>query len=128
MRAAGLPGSRDACTQPAMRIATWNVNSIKQRLGHLLTFLRDSAPDVMCLQELKCIDEAFPRLEVEAAGYNVAVHGQKAFNGVAILSKSPLEDIRRGLLGDEGDEQARYLEAAVSTASGVVRVASIYLP
>jgi exodeoxyribonuclease III len=111
-----------------MRIATWNVNSIKQRLGHLLTFLKDSAPDVMCLQELKCIDEAFPRLEVEAAGYNVAVHGQKAFNGVAILSKSPLEDIRRGLLGDEGDEQARYLEAAISTASGIVRVASIYLP
>jgi exodeoxyribonuclease-3 len=110
-----------------MRIATWNVNSIKQRLEHLLTFLKTAEPDVVCLQELKCIDEAFPRAEVEAAGYNVATHGQKAYNGVAILSKRPLEDVRRGLPG-EVDEQARYIEGVISTAGGVVRVASIYLP
>ena len=110
-----------------MRIATWNVNSIKQRLEHLLTFLKTAVPDVVCLQELKCIDEAFPRAEIEAAGYNVATHGQKAYNGVAILSKRPLEDVRRGLPG-EADEQARYIEGVISTAGGVVRVASIYLP
>jgi len=111
-----------------MRIATWNVNSVKQRLDHLTALLRDAAPDVLCLQEIKCLDEAFPREAIEAAGYNVATHGQKTFNGVAILSKRPLEDVRRGLPGDESDEQARYLEGVVSTVSGVVRVASIYLP
>src|SRR5919107_3372163 len=111
-----------------MRIATWNVNSIKQRLEHLLTLLKSAEPDVVCLQELKCIDEAFPRAEVEGAGYNVATHGQKAYNGVAILSKNPLEDVRRGLPGDETDEQARYIEGVISVGGGVVRVASIYLP
>lgn len=111
-----------------MRIVTWNVNSVKQRLGHLLRFLEERQPDVVCLQELKCRDPAFPAAEIEALGYNVAVHGQKAFNGVAILSKTPLADVRRGLPGDDGDEQSRYIEAVVSTASGVVRVASIYLP
>ena len=111
-----------------MRVATWNVNSVKQRLEHLLAFLKDAAPDVLCLQELKCVDEAFPRGEVEGAGYNVAVHGQKAFNGVAILSKRPLEDVRRGLPGDGADEQARYLEGVISTGSGALRVASLYLP
>jgi exodeoxyribonuclease III len=111
-----------------MRIATWNVNSIKQRLGHLLAFLKGAEPDVVCLQELKCVDDAFPRAEVEAAGYNVATHGQKAYNGVAILSKRPLEDVRRGLPG-EADEQARYIEGVISTlGGGVVRVASIYAP
>ncbi len=112
----------------AMRVATWNVNSIKQRLDHLATFVKSADPDVVCLQELKCVDEAFPRAEVEALGYNVVTHGQKAYNGVAILSKRPLEDVRRGLPGDESDEQARYLEGVVSTATGAVRVASIYLP
>ncbi|QFU16765.1 exodeoxyribonuclease III [Microvirga thermotolerans] len=111
-----------------MRIATWNVNSIKQRLEHLVTFVKSAEPDILCLQEIKCVDEAFPRAEIEALGYNVATHGQKTFNGVAILSKLPLEDVRRGLPGDDGDEQARYLEGVVSTGSGVVRVASIYLP
>jgi exodeoxyribonuclease-3 len=111
-----------------MRIATWNVNSVRQRLDHLLTFLTSAEPDVVCLQELKCVDEAFPRAEVEGAGYNVVTHGQKAYNGVAIISKRPLEDVRRGLPGDEADEQARYLEGVVPIAGGVVRVASIYLP
>lgn len=111
-----------------LTVATWNVNSVKQRLEHLVDFLREEKPDVLCLQELKCQDDAFPRREVEECGYNVATHGQKAFNGVAILSRLPLEDVRPGLPGDDGDEQARYLEAAVSTAGGVLRVASIYLP
>ncbi|NIX77779.1 exodeoxyribonuclease III [Microvirga terricola] len=111
-----------------MRIATWNVNSIKQRLDHLAAFVKEAEPDVLCLQELKCVDEAFPRSEIEALGYNVHTHGQKTYNGVAILSKRPLEDIRRGLPGDDGDDQARYLEGVISTSSGIVRVASIYLP
>ncbi len=110
-----------------MRIATWNVNSVRQRLGHLLDYLSAIAPDVMCLQELKCVDEAFPAAEIEALGYNCYVHGQKGFNGVALLTKRPSE-IMRGLPGDETDVQARYIEALVPDERGVVRVASIYLP
>ena len=110
-----------------MRIATWNVNSVRQRTEHLLRYLRDVEPDVLCLQELKCQDEAFPRLEVEGLGYNCAIHGQKGFNGVAILSKRPVE-VATGLPGDPNDEQARYIEAVVPDGAGVVRVASIYLP
>jgi exodeoxyribonuclease-3 len=112
-----------------MRIATWNVNSVKQRLDHLLTVLDDVRPDVICLQELKCQDEAFPRERLEAAGWRVETHGQKAYNGVALISRHPLEEVRRGLPGDEADEQARYIEAVVAPDDGPrVRVASIYLP
>ncbi|MGE3247700.1 MAG: exodeoxyribonuclease III [Beijerinckiaceae bacterium] len=111
-----------------MIVATWNINSIRQRIGHLTDYLREVAPDVLCLQEIKCQDDAFPAAAIEECGYNVAVHGQKTFNGVAILSRLPLEDVTRGLPGDDSDEQARYLEALVSTDAGVVRVASIYLP
>ena len=110
-----------------MIIATWNVNSVRQRLDHLLAYLKEHEPDVLCLQELKCTDDAFPRLEVESAGYNVAVHGQKTFNGVAILSKRPME-VRTGLPGDESDAHARYIEATVPNGDSIVRVASIYLP
>lgn len=110
-----------------MKIATWNVNSVRQRTEHLLRYLREVSPDVLCLQELKCVDAAFPHMEVEALGYNVAVHGQKGFNGVALLSKTPIE-IARGLPGDPEDAQARYIEAIVPDARGIVRVASIYLP
>ncbi|MBY0258892.1 exodeoxyribonuclease III [Methylobacterium sp.] len=114
-----------------MRIATWNVNSIKQRVGHLVGFLDEAKPDVVCLQELKCQDEGFPRSEIEAAGYAVETLGQKAYNGVALLVRAPLamSEIHRGLPGDDGDEQARYIEALVSgEAVRPVRVASIYLP
>lgn len=111
-----------------MRIATWNVNSVRQRLGHLLDFLREAEPDALCLQELKCNDADFPRAELEAAGWQVATHGQKTFNGVAIISRSPLEDVRRGLPGDDGDEQARYIEGVLPFGNRVLRVASIYLP
>ena len=110
-----------------MQIATWNVNSVRQRTEHLLRYLRDVAPDVLCLQELKCVDDAFPREEVEALGYNVAIHGQKGFNGVAILAKTPIE-VTRGLPGDPADEHARYIEAVLPHDGGVIRVASIYLP
>jgi exodeoxyribonuclease-3 len=111
-----------------VRIATWNVNSVRQRLGHLLEFLNEAKPDALCLQEIKCLDGDFPRAEIEAAGWQVETHGQKTFNGVAILSRSRLEDVRRGLPGDEADEQARYLEGVLPFGEGVVRLASIYLP
>jgi exodeoxyribonuclease-3 len=110
-----------------LRIATWNVNSIRQRLGQVLTYLKETSPDALCLQEIKCLDQAFPRAEIEELGYNVATHGQKGFNGVAILSKRPFET-KPGLPGDPNDEQARYIEAEIPTGKGALRVASIYLP
>jgi exodeoxyribonuclease-3 len=111
-----------------MRIATWNVNSIRQRLDNMLGWLKGSTPDIVCLQETKCVDEAFPREAFESLGYNVAVHGQKAFNGVALLSKLPFDEVAPGLIGDDGDVEARFLEALVSTRIGVLRVVSLYLP
>jgi exodeoxyribonuclease-3 len=111
-----------------MRIATWNVNSVKQRLDNALAWLTETAPDIVCLQETKTVDDAFPREPFEAAGYNVAVHGQKGFNGVAILSKLPFDEVTAQLPGDPADEQSRFLEAVFSTTAGAVRVASLYLP
>jgi exodeoxyribonuclease-3 len=111
-----------------MKIATWNVNGIKARIETLLTWLQQAAPDVVCLQEIKSQEENFPGARIEELGYQVALSGQKGFNGVAILSKHPLEDIRKGLPGDPSDTQARYLEAVISNSGGAVRVASIYLP
>jgi exodeoxyribonuclease III len=110
------------------KLATWNVNSIKMRTEAASDWLREAQPDVVCLQEIKCQDGAFPRSTFEDLGYNVAVLGQKTFNGVAILSKWPLSDIRSGLPTYAGDEQARYLEAVVSVNGEALRVASIYLP
>jgi exodeoxyribonuclease-3 len=112
----------------SMRIATWNVNSIKQRIENVAAWLKERQPDVVCLQETKCIDEAFPRLELEALGYNVAFHGQKAFNGVAILSKYPFDEVKPRLPGEDTDEQARFLEATIAVDGRLVRVATIYLP
>ena len=111
-----------------MRIATWNVNSVRQRLDSLLAWLKERDPDIVCLQEIKCQDDAFPREPLEAMGYNVAVHGQKTFNGVALLSKLPFDEVAPGLIGDDADVQARFLEALVSTKTGVVRVVCLYLP
>src|SRR3954451_7802043 len=108
-----------------LKIATFNVNSIKVRVGNLTEWLKESAPDIVCLQELKCVDDAFPRLEIEDLGYNLAVHGQKTYNGVAILSRSAIEDVSPRLPGDDGDDHARYLEA---TVYGKLRVANLYLP
>jgi exodeoxyribonuclease-3 len=111
-----------------MRIATWNVNSIRQRLENMQAWLKERAPDIVCLQEIKCVDEAFPREAFESLGYNVAVHGQKAFNGVALLSKLPFDEVTPGLIGDKDDVQSRFLEAIVSTKTGALRVVSLYLP
>ncbi|MGH7098506.1 MAG: exodeoxyribonuclease III [Stellaceae bacterium] len=109
---------------PAVKIASWNVNSVKARLPHLLAFLAETQPDVLCLQETKCLAAEFPQIEIAALGYRVAALGQRAYNGVALVSKSPPEDVREGLPGDPADEQARYIEASF----GAVRVASLYLP
>jgi exodeoxyribonuclease-3 len=114
--------------EPDMRIATWNINGVKARIENLLHWLKEADPDIVCLQEIKSVDDAFPRLEIEALGYNVATHGQKGFNGVAILSKLPFDEVHARLPGDDGDEQARYLEAVFSLKDGALRVASIYLP
>jgi exodeoxyribonuclease III len=111
-----------------MKIATWNINGVKARIENLRQWLSDFAPDIVCLQEIKSVDEGFPRAEIEALGYHVETHGQKGFNGVAILSRLKPEDVMRGLPGDDTDEQSRYIEAVFSTSTGVVRVASIYLP
>ncbi|WP_342974899.1 exodeoxyribonuclease III [Henriciella sp. AS95] len=110
-----------------MRVATWNVNSIKARLPTVLEVLKEIDCDVICLQEIKCETDAFPYLEIEELGYNCAVHGQKSYNGVALLSRHPLEDVRKGLPGDESDDQSRYIEALV-LSDQPVRVGGIYLP
>jgi exodeoxyribonuclease-3 len=119
---------RRANPDALMRIATWNVNSIKQRIENLTAWLRERQPDIVCLQETKSQDETFPREPFEALGYNVAVHGQKTFNGVAILSRLPLDEVTPRLPGDPEDDHARFIEAVVSTKTGALRVASIYLP
>jgi exodeoxyribonuclease-3 len=111
-----------------MKIATFNINGIKARIDALPAWLDAAQPDVALLQEIKSVDEAFPREIFEDRGYNVETHGQKSFNGVAILSKRPLEDVTRGLPGDEDDDQARYIEATVMGAHTAVRVCGLYLP
>ena len=107
-----------------MRIATYNINGINARLPRLLEWLAETQPDVACLQEVKCVTEKFPVETMTEAGYHTLIQGQKGFNGVAILSKECAIETQRGLPGDAGDEQSRYLEAEVAG----VRIASIYLP
>lgn len=107
-----------------LRLASWNVNSIKARLPNVMDWLGRTAPDVVLLQEIKCQDAAFPTADFVAAGWQVAVHGQKSYNGVAILSRHPLDNVQAGLPGDDGDEQARYLQAEIQGLT----VASLYLP
>ena len=111
-----------------MRIATFNINGIKARAETLPRWLDAAQPDLVLLQEIKSVDEGFPRALFEERGYNVETHGQKSFNGVAILSKHPLEDVTRGLPGDPDDEQARYIEATVMGAHTAIRVCGLYLP
>ncbi|TKZ20611.1 exodeoxyribonuclease III [Shimia litoralis] len=110
-----------------MKIATFNINGIKARINALPEWLDEAQPDVVLLQEIKSVDEGFPREIFEDRGYSVETHGQKSFNGVAILSKLPLEDVTRGLPGDESDEQARWIEATVM-GDTPVRVCGLYLP
>ena len=111
-----------------MKIVTWNINGIKARIGNLMVWLRESQPDIVCLQEIKSVDDQFPRIEIEALGYHVETHGQKGFNGVAILSKYRFDEVNRGLPGENGDEQSRFIEGVFSTEKGVLRVVSLYLP
>jgi exodeoxyribonuclease III len=111
-----------------MKIATFNINGIRARLPALLDWLAEARPDAVMLQETKIVDDNFPRAEIEDAGYSVAFHGQKGFNGVAILSKLPLEDVSFGLPGDGGDEQARWIEATIVGARQAVRLCGLYLP
>ena len=111
-----------------MKIATFNINGIKARVGALGDWLDEAQPDVALLQEIKSVDAGFPREMFEDRGYSVETHGQKGFNGVAILSKRPLEDVTRGLPGDDGDEQARWIEATVMGDAQAVRLCGLYLP
>jgi exodeoxyribonuclease-3 len=111
-----------------MKIVTWNINGVKARLDLALTYLRETKPDVIGFQEIKSVDEGFPAEAFEDLGYKVATHGQKGFNGVAILSRLPMEDVTRGLPGGEGDEQSRYIEATIVDGALAVRFASLYLP
>ncbi len=110
-----------------MIIATFNINGIKARIEALPRWLESTKPDVVCLQEIKSVDEGFPRQLFEDLGYRVETHGQKSFNGVAILSRLPLEDVTRGLDGDPADEQARWIEATVM-GKRPVRLCGLYLP
>lgn len=110
-----------------MKIATWNVNSVKARLPTVLEVLREISVDVIVLQEIKCETNAFPRLEIEDLGYNCEVFGQKSYNGVAILSKYPIDDCVRNLPTFQSDDQARYIEALIC-CNDPIRVGGLYLP
>ena len=111
-----------------MRIATWNVNSVKARIEPLRSWLQQTNPDVVCLQEIKTTNDGFPTDAFESLGYNCSVHGQKSYNGVAILSKRPPDDVRLGLPESEGDDHARYIEAVIPGDGGGARIAAIYAP
>ncbi len=118
-----------------MKIASFNINGIKARIDALTDWLREAEPDVVVLQEIKSVDENFPREHFEDMGYIVETHGQKSFNGVAILSRLPLEDVTRGLpdgkgMGRDGEDdiEARYIEATVMGARDAVRICGLYLP
>jgi len=111
-----------------MKIASWNVNSIRVRLPHVQDFVNKQSPDVLLLQELKAQEKDIPIFDLEELGYNVIYKGQKSYNGVAILSKHPIEDVKDKLYIDIKDEQARYLECWIDAKNSGFRVASIYLP
>jgi exodeoxyribonuclease-3 len=111
-----------------IRVASWNINSVRMRIGHLMEWLRHGKPDVVLLQEIKCLTEGFPRLEVEDLGYNLAIVGQRSYNGVAILSRHPMTIEAERLPGFVDDEPARYVEAIIQTGRKILRVASLYAP
>jgi len=107
-----------------MKLATWNVNSIRKRLDRLVPWLAENQPDVLCVQETKVEDALFPRVEIEAAGYHALCHGQKTYNGVALLTRQPVVDVSRGFADGGDDAQARFLVATI----GKVRVGTVYVP
>jgi exodeoxyribonuclease III len=110
-----------------MKVATWNVNSINSRKDFLLKWLKKDKPDVVLLQETKCVDDGFPNTELEELGYNLAIHGQKRFNGVAILSKFPIDESVKTFHGNPVSDEARYLESVISIPNKAIRVISIYV-
>ncbi len=107
-----------------MKIVSWNVNSVNARLNNIKSWLSANDPDVVLFQELKCTNDKFPEDEFKSLGYQAAVHGQKSWNGVAILSKHDMDDVIKGLSGDDSDEQSRYIEATIKG----YRIAGLYLP
>lgn len=109
-----------------MKLATFNINGVKARAEVLARWLDESRPDVAVLQEIKSVDEAFPRDLIESRGYHLETHGQKGFNGVAILSRLPLVGVVRGLPGDDADGQARWIEAGIGDTG--LRLCGLYLP
>jgi exodeoxyribonuclease-3 len=112
-----------------VKIATFNVNSIGARLPRILDWFDRAQPDAAVLQEIKCVDDKFPALEFETRGYSVAIHGQKSYNGVALISKLRFEDVTKGLPGDAADDQARYIEAVLYPPSAApVRLGGLYAP
>lgn len=111
-----------------MKVATWNVNSVRKRTGNLLAWLESAKPDIVVLQEIKAQEATFPRMEIESAGYKVEIVGQKGFNGVALLSLHPVEITARHLPDAVDDEPARYIEGKVQTPKGPLTVGGIYLP
>ncbi len=115
----------------SLKLATWNINSLKVRLPLVQSWIHTHSPDILLLQEIKCTEDTFPKTLFEDLNYYCAVYGQKAFNGVAILSKFPLEDIQKGfpnLSSSQGLEEARYISALVSLPTAALRVASVYVP
>ena len=111
-----------------MRIASWNINGIRARLENLTAWLKATEPDIVCLQEIKSEDSSFPTEPIASLGYNIETHGQKGFNGVAILSRLRFDEVNRGLPGDDDDLQARFIEGVFTTGEGPLRVVSLYLP
>ncbi|MCY3725848.1 MAG: exodeoxyribonuclease III [Paracoccaceae bacterium] len=111
-----------------MKIATYNINGVRVRLPRIIDWIKQSKPDVALLQEIKCEDDKFPENDFSDLGYNVAIHGQKGYNGVAILSKYPLDDVIKGLPGDDSDTQSRWIEAVIQGSNKIVRVCCLYLP
>ncbi len=111
-----------------MKIATWNVNSINIRKRQLFEWLKENKPEVILLQETKCENAKFPQEELEEYGYNIALNGQKGFNGVAILSLSPIDEFSTNLPNNPISDQARYIEAVISIEKKAIRVASVYIP
>jgi exodeoxyribonuclease-3 len=111
-----------------MKIATWNVNSVRSRKELLLKWLAQDKPDVVLLQELKCTNDLFPAAEIEDLGYNLALHGQKALNGVAVLSLFPIDEFKTNFSGNPIPDESRYIEAVISIPGKAIRVASVYVP
>lgn len=112
----------------SFKIVTWNVNSIKVRLNHLREFIADHDPDIICLQELKCETDKFPSGELSDLPYNLYIHGQKTYNGVAILSKIPADEVITEFSDNPIPEQARFIECSFDTPIGYARIISLYAP